>query len=87
MQTLEAIAQRSSRIPGFYKMSLEARRDLVVQWADLTADEADVLEFGGLSNETASDMIENAIGMHELPLGLAANFQINGRDYLIPMGG
>ena len=30
-------------------------------------------------------MIENVIGKFELPLGVATNFTINGRDYLIPM--
>jgi hydroxymethylglutaryl-CoA reductase len=30
-------------------------------------------------------MIENVVGVHALPLGIAANFSINDRDYLIPM--
>ena len=30
-------------------------------------------------------MIENAIGIYSLPLGIATNFQVNGKDYLIPM--
>jgi hydroxymethylglutaryl-CoA reductase len=30
-------------------------------------------------------MIENVIGRFELPLGVATNFQVNGKDYLIPM--
>ena len=40
---------------------------------------------GALSLTVADGMIENVIGRFELPLGIATNFQINGKDYLIPM--
>jgi len=43
-------------------------------------DEVEVLDL-----ELADHMIENVIGIHGLPLGIATNFTINGRDYLIPM--
>ena len=40
---------------------------------------------GGLDFEAANKMIENAIGTFALPLGIATNFRINEKDYLIPM--
>lgn len=39
----------------------------------------------GLSLEQADNMIENVIGRHALPVGVALNFLVNGRDVLIPM--
>jgi hydroxymethylglutaryl-CoA reductase len=76
---------KSSRLPGFYKLALEERVRVVADWADLTEAEADVLRQGGLTPAVASDMIENCIGTHALPLGVAANFLINGREVLVPM--
>ena len=47
----------------------------------------DLLPFtnGGLTPEAADHMIENVIGMHSLPLGIGLNFQVNGKDVLVPM--
>ena len=74
----------SSRLPGFYKLSLEERVALVGEWAGLTEEERAVLE-RGLGPAQADRMIENVVGTCSLPLGVAVNFLINGRDYLIPM--
>ncbi len=78
--------RRSSRLPGFYQRSLTERAAIVAQWANLERDEQAVL-FGlsGLGAQQADHMIENVIGVHALPLGIATNFLINGQDYLIPM--
>lgn len=76
---------KSSRLPGFYKLSLEERIEMVAEWADLTAEDKTVLHGRGLPPTQADKMIENALGTFALPLGVAANFLINGRDYLIPM--
>ncbi len=43
------------------------------------------LQTGGLNLDVANTLIENAVGVYSLPLGLAENFQIDGKDYLIPM--
>jgi hydroxymethylglutaryl-CoA reductase len=59
--------------------------DTIAEWAGLTGDEKAVLVDRGLKAEQADMMIENALGTFELPLGIACNFQINGKDYLIPM--
>jgi hydroxymethylglutaryl-CoA reductase len=77
---------RSSRLPGFFNKSLNERIEAVTAWADLNAKEVAVLRGeSGLSAKQGDHMIENVIGTHALPLGIATNFQINGRDYLIPM--
>ncbi len=78
--------QRSSRLPGFFNKSLEERIETVAAWAELTAEEKAILTGeGGLSAAQGDHMIENVVGTHALPLGVATNFLINGRDYLIPM--
>lgn len=76
---------KSSRIAGFYKRSLIERADLSAQWAGLSDDERTALTNGGLDAAHADHMIENAVGVYALPLGVATNFRINERDYLIPM--
>lgn len=76
---------RSSRLPGFYKLSLEDRLDVVAEWAGLDKLEKEILSGRGLKAEQADLMIENALGTFELPLGVATNFLINNKDYLIPM--
>lgn len=77
---------RSSRISGLYKLSVERRLQVVKDFAGLSDDEAEAFHVSaGLDLETADRMIENVIGTMKIPLGIAANFLINGRDYLIPM--
>ena len=76
---------KSSRLPGFYKLSLEDRAAVVTEWAGLTASEKAILMGEGLSPAQTDQMIENVVGIHALPLGIAVNFLINGQDYLIPM--
>ncbi len=77
---------RTSRIPGFYKKSLVDRVAAVAEWANLSQDEQAVF-FGltGLTIHDADHMIENAVGTYPLPMGIAVNFLVNDRDYLIPM--
>ncbi|MCS7260310.1 MAG: hydroxymethylglutaryl-CoA reductase, degradative [Anaerolineae bacterium] len=75
----------SSRIPGFYKHSIEERLAIVAEKVSLTSEACEVLQGGGLSLRIADHMIENAVGVYGLPLGIATNFLINGRDVLIPM--
>ena len=78
--------ERTSRIPGFHKLTVEERLKIVRQFAELSEDEVALLsKRGHLDIETADRMIENVIGTFELPLGIAANMIINGKDYLIPM--
>src|SRR5215208_2746694 len=75
----------TSRISGFYNMTLEERRAKLEDEAALPPDILSPFTTGGLSLEAADHMIENVIGLYSLPLGIALNFQVNGRDVLIPM--
>jgi len=76
---------RSSRIPGFYKLGIEARRAVLAEQTGVDPARLEVLDRGGLDLETADHMIENVVGLMALPLGVATNFQIDGVDYLVPM--
>lgn len=75
----------TSRIPGFYNLTLEERLTQVAASAELSPLELAPWTTGGLTAEAADHMIENVIGLHGLPLGIGLNFQINGRDVLVPM--
>jgi len=73
-------------LSGFYKLSPKERIRLVKEFANLTDAEAATLQStGALPLELADRMIENVIGAFQIPLGIAVNFLINGKDYLIPM--
>jgi hydroxymethylglutaryl-CoA reductase len=76
-----------SRISGFYNMTLAERRARLEaeRAAQQTPEDLSAWTTGGLSPEAADHMIENVIGLHSLPLGIALNFQVNGRDVLVPM--
>jgi len=77
---------KTSEIPGFYKLSPTERLKFVQEFAGLGDEEVALLrKTGALELEQANRMIENVIGTTELPIGIATNFLINGRDYLIPM--
>jgi hydroxymethylglutaryl-CoA reductase len=77
---------KSSRLAGFYNLPLKERVERVARWAELTEDEAAVLRGAmGLDVARADQMIENVVGLHSLPLGIAVNFAVNGRDVLVPM--
>jgi len=76
-----------SSIPKFFEKSHEEKLDIICNFSDLTDDEVNHLKnaTGGIDFEHADKMIENAIGTFSLPLGIATNFKINNKDYLIPM--
>ncbi len=76
----------SSRISGFFKMPHDQRIEIVQAFAGLSDAEAALLRQGlALPAEQAERMIENVVGVYGLSLGIATNFQVNGRDYLVPM--
>ncbi len=84
VKTLEV--KRSSRLSGFYRESPERRRARLVEARWLAPEEAQACKgLGGFDEACADAMVENVIGLHGLPLGLALNFIINGEDRLVPM--
>jgi hydroxymethylglutaryl-CoA reductase len=75
-----------SRIPGFYKLPVLQRLEELNRRVDLSAEEFSALNGpDSLSLDQADHMIENVIGLHPLPLGVALNFKVNGQDVVIPM--
>jgi hydroxymethylglutaryl-CoA reductase len=79
-------SEHTSRLPGFYDQSLAQRGATLGQWAGLDAAALAALDgSGGLSAAQADHMIENVVGVLGLPLGVAANFVVNGREVLVPM--
>ena len=78
--------EKTSDISGFYKLPISERLAKVKEYADLTDEEVVALSnTGALGEDLADRMIENVVGTMPLPLGIAMNFTINGKDYLIPM--
>lgn len=76
----------SSRISGFYKKSLAQRLDVITESGLLSEESRAHLEAGGaLDVKVADRLSENVIASHGLPLALALNFRVNGRDILVPM--
>lgn len=76
---------KTSQISGFYKLTPEERLRIVKEFVGLSDEEADALKKGALAIEQAARMIENVVGTMSIPLGIATNFLINGRDYFVPM--
>ena len=75
----------SSRLKGFYKLSVPERRSLLADIAGLDDEMVGAwASVGELSEEVADRMIENVIGTYSLPIGVATNFIIDGEHYLIP---
>lgn len=76
-----------SSIPRFFEKDRKERLDIVKKFSGLSNEEIEILEksTGGITFDEADKMVENAIGTFALPLGIATNFQVNGRDYLVPM--
>jgi len=75
-----------SDISGFYKLSFEERQQKISKIVNLNQEEIKVLQNLGYFTTTQIDtLIENVIGSYQLPFGLAFNFKINNKDYIIPM--
>jgi hydroxymethylglutaryl-CoA reductase len=76
----------TSRIPGFYNLPFDERLDRLAEAAGLSSgDIAALWSAKGLTDEQADHMIENAIGIFGLPLGIGLNFVVNGQEVLVPM--
>lgn len=76
----------SSRIPGFYNMTVAQRKQHIIDlYGFEKEDAATFLDHISLPEETADKMIENVVGTFSLPMGLGLNFLIDDKDYIIPM--
>src|SRR6058998_2397696 len=77
--------KKSSSFASFYKLSIDDRLKHVREFAGLSEDEVKTIKSGTLPFGSAERMIENVVGTFPLPLGIAVNFLVNDRDYLVPM--
>ena len=75
----------SSRLPGFFKKSVSERRTTVCDLAGLNEEERGAVAAAGELSDEADRIIENVIGTYSLPLGVATNFVIDGKHYVVPM--
>jgi len=76
---------KTSKVSGFYKLSRKERLEFVKNFVELTDEEIRVLNEAPVDFGIVDRMIENAVSVMSVPLGVAVNFLINGKDYLIPM--
>ncbi|MHA1951115.1 MAG: hydroxymethylglutaryl-CoA reductase, degradative, partial [Candidatus Thorarchaeota archaeon] len=77
---------KDSRISGFYKLSREERVKKLKEVTGLgDEDLGPLIDPGKVDLSVLDHMIENVVGTMTLPLGIATNFLVNEKDYLIPM--
>ncbi|WP_313370582.1 hydroxymethylglutaryl-CoA reductase, degradative, partial [Sedimentibacter sp.] len=77
---------KTSNYSGFFKLSVKERLNEVAEFANLTEEETAIITSAdSLDEDKADHMIENVIGKYALPMGIAINFMINGKDVVIPM--
>tara|TARA_B100001996_G_scaffold193650_1_gene148264 strand:- start:2939 stop:4234 length:1296 start_codon:yes stop_codon:yes gene_type:complete len=75
----------NSRLKGFYKLTVDERRQLIAQSSNLNPEQIAALANNGELDDNAADrMIENVIGTMSLPVGIATNFIIDKKQYVIP---
>jgi len=76
----------TSRLPGFYKVTVEQRRALVGEATGADPNDIGIaLDAGGLDAETADKFVENVLGVYALPYAVTLNVRVNGRDHVVPM--
>lgn len=76
----------TSRLPGFYKLTLDERRRVAAEALGVEVRELEeALGTGGIDAARADKTVENVVGTYAMPFALAVNLQMNGRDYLVPM--
>ncbi len=77
---------RTSRFPGFYKVTVQERRALVGEATGADPREIErALHEGGIDAEVADKFVENVLGTYALPYGVALNVRVDGHDHVVPM--
>jgi hydroxymethylglutaryl-CoA reductase len=80
------MTKRTSQLPGFYKLTVGERRNLVSETTGVRSDTiAAALDGGGLPADVADKFVENVIGTYGLPYGVTLNVRVNGQDHVVPM--
>jgi hydroxymethylglutaryl-CoA reductase len=77
----------SSRIPNFFRMPVNDRIAALHERGLLNATDVAQLVSAQhqLTVKVADKMIENVVGVFGLPMGVALNFLINNKDYVVPL--
>jgi hydroxymethylglutaryl-CoA reductase len=76
----------NSRMSGFRDLTIDERRERISSETALPVDAlAPLTPEHGLTLGQADHMVENVIGVLGIPVGVATNFQVNGRDVFVPM--
>ena len=73
----------NSKISGFFKLTIEERREKLKVITGL--EDKDFKSLESLDLDIGNNMIENVIGNFTLPMGIATNFKVDGKSYLVPM--
>ena len=83
----ESKNQRNSRIPNFFRLDVTGRLAKLTEHGFIEASDELALDSGThtLRRHIADKMIENVVGVFGLPLGIAVNFLINGKEYVVPL--
>ena len=76
---------QSSKLPGFYTLTVNSRRQIVKNFSSLTVDDMKSLDSTSMTIENADAVLENVIGTFGLPLAVGVNFVINSKDMIVPM--
>ncbi|MFW9937631.1 MAG: hydroxymethylglutaryl-CoA reductase, degradative [Candidatus Thorarchaeota archaeon] len=80
------MSELHSDISGFYRLSMEERQLLLSKLTNLDEEDLKLLKnFGYFIPSQMDTLIENVVGSYQLPFGLAFNFKVNKKDYIIPM--
>ena len=76
-----------SRFPNFYRLSIKDRVEAVYERGLISEEDYLALknQQQQLDLNSADKMIENVVGVMGLPMGLGLNFQVNQKDYLVPL--
>lgn len=81
------ILVETSNLEKFYKKSIEDRVHIIAEMCKLNSEEVAVLTniVDSAVLKSMDGMVENVIGVFPLPLGIATNFIINGKERLVTM--
>ena len=85
-QRLKTRTQRTSRLSGFHKLRIEQRIERIAAFAGLDKVHRDQLAApSNIDAHLADHMIENMVTTIAIPVGIATNMKVDGRDVLVPM--
>lgn len=78
---------KDSRLSGFYRLSVADRINQLESRGWISPENASSLRSGRatMSSAAADKIVENVVGTFALPLSIAPNFVVNGRECIVPL--